>query len=481
MGNRSSVQQQAAFYQPQQTKLYPQGIFSGTSLFFVTGIFAVGLFGLFAIFTVPNDVMPPGAVRVSALYMIIGLILPFLIKIWLKPYAVFDPINIAVAAPVYWALLDPLQGSYDLFGIRPDDVRMAFICIILYAAGVYSASIHKPWRLPRIVWQAARIELSARALFYIATLSFILAFLRFAIPSKFNLLLMWESLFVDRWSAPWGRGHVGGVDAFLDHMAYFGYILPTLVVLLARKKTWLHPLTKWALAYAVIITALLAQGGGRRVVGVVLGSAFVVWFLTAKKPSLGKLAIFALLAAVLLWLLQIMINFRNVGIGVAFTEEVTPEERRMEGIRVDDNFLRLCQIVHIIPHDVDHVGIQWLIWVLVRPIPRVLWPGKPLTPGFDLAEYLGHKDTSLSTSLVAELYMAFGLMGCLIGGWVIGRIAVTLRYIMQPDRPLGAQVIFGIGLLALFAGMRSGIELILMSYGILAWIGLIWLYNKRTA
>ncbi len=33
---------------------------------------------------------------------------------------------------------------------------------------------------------------------------------------------------------------LGGWDAFLDHFAYFGYLLPTLAVVLAREVGWLN-------------------------------------------------------------------------------------------------------------------------------------------------------------------------------------------------------------------------------------------------
>ena len=37
---------------------------------------------------------------------------------------------------------------------------------------------------------------------------------------------------------------------------------------------------------------------------------------------------------------------------------------------------------------------------------------------------------------------------------------------------------FGSGLLALFAGMRSGLDLVLMMYPVLAWIALVWIYER---
>ncbi len=77
-------------------------------------------------------------------------------------------------------------------------------------------------------------------------------------------------------------------------------------------------------------------------------------------------------------------------------------------------------------------------------------------------------------SLVGELYMAFGFPGCVGGGLLLGYLANALSQVLRSGATPGALIIFGGSLLALFAGMRSGIELVLMSYGVLAWIALAW-------
>ena len=153
-------------------------------------------------------------------------------------------------------------------------------------------------------------------------------------------------------------------------------------------------------------------------------------------------------------------------------------ESHVKHLHVDDNFLRLAEIIQIIPERHPHTGMKWVVWVAARPVPRVLWPGKPLDPGFDLPSFQGMQGVSLSVSLVGELYMAFGFLGCLGGGLFLGYLAKTLAQVMRAGPAPGAVIIFGAGLLALFAGMRSGIDLVLMSYGVLAWIALAWGYRQ---
>ena len=59
-------------------------------------------------------------------------------------------------------------------------------------------------------------------------------------------------------------------------------------------------------------------------------------------------------------------------------------ESEYDYLHVDDNFLRLAQVIQLVPAQHDYVYLQQLIFTAVRPVPRVFWPGKPIDPGFDL-------------------------------------------------------------------------------------------------
>jgi len=149
-----------------------------------------------------------------------------------------------------------------------------------------------------------------------------------------------------------------------------------------------------------------------------------------------------------------------------------------EGVRVDDNFVRLTQLVEIIPKEASHTGFSWVLWVVVRPIPRVFWPGKPLDPGFDLPQHIGREGASLTSSIVGEAYMAFGFLGCFVVGLSYGVIGRAFKRTLDENNTFSGLIIYTSGLLALFVGLRSAIELVLFSYVILAWV-IVALYMKR--
>jgi oligosaccharide repeat unit polymerase len=433
---------------------------------------------LFALMSLPADTVARGAVKWSAMILAVGIAVVPVVSAISRPKSIFRAEHIVVLSTIFWLLLDLLQSRYDLPGLDVYDIRIAFTAIACMVSAVWIGALMRPWGAPGFLKKAASLQLSNGVIFGTALIAFILAFLRFAIPSGFDLGLMVSSLGGGRWSAPWSRGDLGGADAFLDHFSYFGYILPALTVVLAQRIGWANFRTITIGCCALIIAAFLSQGGGRRIIGVMFGSAAILWFLGRPKIRLAAVFGLAIAGMALLTVLETMLDYRNVGFSSLLDPganvDLTPSADEDDVLlRVDDNFLRLAQITAIFPEYHEHTTWHYALWVVARPIPRLFWPGKPLDPGFSLPEFLGREGVSYTSSVIGELYMAGGFIGVFLGGWLYGRLAGALSRLLMEQGSVSAMVIYSIGLLALFAGMRSMIELVLMSYGILAWAALL--------
>jgi len=236
---------------------------------------------------------------------------------------------------------------------------------------------------------------------------------------------------------------------------------------------------------SIVITLFLAQSGSRRVIGVVAGMALVLWVLDQRRLRVKHALTTVVSVIAVLLALQIMLEYRNVGLSALVgTAEPTASGREKtqmleeEHLRVDDNFYRLCQIIQLIPQSHGFVYHEYLVYVLVRPVPRVFWPEKPVSPGFDLPTALGVQGVSYSYSVIGELYMSLGFIGIALGGWFYGRVAAFARGLLSHSTTQGAMVIYSIMVMALFSGLRSILELILVSYVVLAWVGLSQLFVK---
>jgi hypothetical protein len=431
---------------------------------------------------VPMEVRPVGALRLPALILGAGLLGWPLWAAHGDLRRLLQPHFILMAAPVFWLLLDMIQGSYPLWGFGQDDVRKTFLCISLFSISVWVTAFRPQVWLVRSLPAGALREFPPHVYFSIGLVAFAMAFLRFAIPCGFDFNVMFNALLEDRWSAPWARGAIGDWDSFLDHVAYFGYILPVLTVVLSRRIGWLAPRTLILAGCSVIITLFIAQGGGRRIVGVLLGSALAYWFLTLKRVNIRAAVVFCTVIICIGTAMNFILEIRGTGLGERAEQEVPFENDETESdfvfLHIDDQFLRLTQMCYIFPTFADYVGWDYITYVVVRPIPRALWPGKPVGIDFDVSAALGGQGASLTTSVIGELIMCGGYFAIILGGLFYGCVAAALVPLRSARFGTGGRLLYSCGLLMLFAGFRSMAELILMSYMLLAYIALAVFYNR---
>jgi hypothetical protein len=438
-----------------------------------------------SILLIPEDPSSEGALFYPALVMSAGLATAPLAAALRYPKALLRGESLLSLAPIYWLLLDLLQGVYGLQDISADQVRLAFLAIGIFVVMMWLGSIRRPWRIPQVVISSVSQEFSINTYFALAVACFLIGMLNYAVPCNFNVFEMVHYVGQERWAAPWGRGQLGGWDAFLDHLQYFGYLLPVLTVVMVRRAGVRNARTIICIAMSIVIALFLAQSGSRRVVGVVGGMALVLWIMDQRRLRIKQLLMTVFAVVVLLVTLQLMLEYRNVGLSVLVGKSEIQsgrlEKRQIleeQHLRVDDNFYRLCQIIQLIPESYGFVYHRYLIYVIVRPVPRVFWPGKPVDAGFDLPTALGVEGVSYSYSVIGELYMSLGLIGIALGGWFYGRVAAMASGLLARCTTQGALVIYSIVVMALFSGMRSILELILVSYVVLAWVGLSHLFIK---
>ena len=448
-------------------------------------ILSTSMATLLAIVLIPETPTEPGALFYPALVMSVGLALAPITAAFRYPKTLLRGESLLTLAPIYWLMLDLLQGVYSMDSITSTEIRQAFFAIGLFVVMVWVGSVRRPWTAPDVLIRSVSQEFSGNTYFALALACFFLGMLNFAVPCNFNVFEMAYYVGQERWAAPWGRGQLGGWDAFLDHLQYFGYLLPILTVVIGRRAGLRNQRTLICMALSIVMTLFLAQSGSRRVIGVVAGMALVLWVLDQRQLRVKHLVATGLSVLVLLLALQVMLEYRNVGFGVLVGKgdpTISRLEKRQileeQHLRVDDNFYRLCQIIQLIPHSYGFVYHKYLVYVLVRPVPRVFWPEKPVDPGFDLPTALGVEGVSYSYSVIGELYMSLGFIGIALGGWFYGRVASFARGLLSRSATQGALVIYSIIVMALFSGMRSILELILVSYVVLAWVGISQLFIK---
>ena len=429
-----------------------------------------------AIFIIPQNTTTPDALFPCALALTLGLAIAPAAAAWRSPRTLLRTEHILALAPIYWLLLDLLQQAYTLERLHTASISGTFFSIGLFASGVWLTVLIRPPSLPKPLAHAADHPLTPRTIFKLIIVFFAIAILKFAYPSNFNPIEMVIHLGSDRWSAPWARGSLGGWNSFIDHLDYFGYLLPTLTTLLAIRSRRLTIPVVIAIALSTIITAFLAQSGGRRIIGVILGAAIICWILEQHQIKLKQIIISLISLVLILGIMQWMLEFRNTG----FQEILQKDKQLQYGyLHVDDNFLRLAQTITLVPNYYPYVYHKQIIFTLVRPIPRVFWKDKPVDPGFDLPSALGIEGISYSYSVIGDWYICAGWVGVFFGGLIYGGLARMVSQLLVRNSQSSNAIVYSLCAMALFAGFRSMLELVLMSYAILAWMLISWLMLPR--
>jgi oligosaccharide repeat unit polymerase len=430
---------------------------------------AVTLLIALAIF--PADATPNGALALPATILSVGIMVVPIMRAIRRSPDLLNCENLVAFGYVFWLLLDLIQGAYDLSEATDGAIRDAFIAIGVSASAMWLGVAGRPWPLPKWIAEIALTPMDTKTVGRLVPLCFVLGMFNFAYATNFDLPLMWSYVGEQRWAAPWGRGQLGGWDAFLDQMQYFGYVLPSLTALLISRRGF--TLQAWfSVVLSGIMITFLAQGGGRRIIGVTIGAAIIVWIQAQRDLSVRRLTLAAGAALALLAGMQFMLNIRTVG----YEEFAFTGESEYDYLHVDDNFLRLSQVIQIVPAEHAHVGFQQLWFTIVRPVPRVFWPSKPVDPGFDLPSIVGMKGVSLSTSIIGEWYLSFGWLAVVFGGWLHGRMSKTVNVLREKEAYHTNPIVYGLAVMILVSGMRSMIELVLMSYALIAW----WAANRLT-
>lgn len=428
---------------------------------------------LITIFIIPEDTSLPDALFPGAVAMTLGLAIAPLAAAYRSPRTLLRAEHILVLSPIYWLLLDILQKAYTMERLEHGSILGTFSSIGIFASGVWIAALLRPLTIPSSLADAASHHLTPGLIFKLILVFFIIAILKFAFPCDFNPAVMFFHLGSDRWSAPWTREALGGWDAFIDHLDYFGYLLPTLTTLLATRSRRIDVRVIIGISLSVIMTAFLAQAGGRRIIGVVLGAAIICWVLEQHQLKIKQMIIALVSVALVLVTMQWMLETRNEG----FQALLQPEKQELQYhyLHVDDNFLRLAQTITLVPRYYPYVYEKQIIFTLVRPIPRVFWEDKPVDPGFDLPTALGVEGVSFSYSVIGDWYICAGWLGVLFGGMIYGALAKMSSQLLLKNSHSANAIVYSLSAMTLFAGFRSMLELVLMSYAILAWMFMSWL------
>ncbi|MEL7010845.1 MAG: hypothetical protein AAGM29_19920 [Cyanobacteria bacterium J06588_4] len=94
---------------------------------------------------------------------------------------------------------------------------------------------------------------------------------------------------------------------------------------------------------------------------------------------------------------------------------------------------------------------------------------------------MGIEGISYSYSVIGDWYICAGWVGVFFGGLIYGGLARMVGQLLIKNTQSSNSIVYSLCAMALFAGFRSMLELVLMSYAILAWMLISWLMLPKAS
>lgn len=268
-----------------------------------------------------------------------------------------------------------------------------------------------------------------------------------------NVISMTEFQMGPRFSQPWQRARFGGWYSLITELSLFKLaIAPITGVLINQRKQ----ISTGMLALIVFIgfytLFFIFCSGTRNVLAGCIAGFSATYLLTSPKLGIKRLAVVGMLsAAIFLPASVYMLEFRGIGL----TRWWNGSYAMRETIFVDYNLWAIGTLGSVFPEQYPFTGIE-LYWVAItKPIPRAIWPGKPEGLPVTIEDALGAEGLTISTTFIGESYMAFGELGIIATGLLIG-FACSWWNHQGARMPTGyGQLIYASGFAAIAIGMRS--------------------------
>jgi hypothetical protein len=161
-------------------------------------------------------------------------------------------------------------------------------------------------------------------------------------------------------------------------------------------------------------------GYRHRIVSMLTSVAATGFLMRGRRPSL--IALFLSTAGVVL-LAGVIVMTRSYasGLDIRMLSGVRLSQVFFEGFSDSGTFFTTALVMDAFPTTFHFIGLEPLWIAMTLPIPRRLWPAKPLPEFLDQFQYLTGTQGQ-AVPVVGEHYMMAGWFGVIAGGIVIGLI-----------------------------------------------------------
>jgi oligosaccharide repeat unit polymerase len=320
-------------------------------------------------------------------------------------------------------------------------------------------------------------DLRPSSVFFIFTVATFLGYLHIFLAVDFDVFEAIRQMLLPRFAQSWSRGQYGDAAALLYELGALINLIPPLAGLIFARAQQYSITQKAVVVIVLVFTAYYGFASGSRSVLVTYIMTFTaIYFIT--KPQLRlryALMIGAMMLALLFAGILLMLQFRNVGLG-----ELSSTADSSQSFFIDLDIVSIARLTGKFPDGYDYLGIEVPFNALVRPIPRILWPGKPigLSVPIETALDVGEGEGgTVACTYVGEAYMAGGFLAVLAISLLFGAVAEMWNRVGLNSNQQFNQIVYVSGFLCAAMAARSMLSMVPLMLPTLAlWIlGRLWL------
>jgi hypothetical protein len=418
-----------------------------------TGVFLLGLGLTYA--TLTGDT-PSALARWAAVGTGISLVLSTLIELnrrWENLLRADVVAMIALYFLIFVEFLFPQPRFDELIGTSQKVEPGIGVCLLAFAAlGIGRHCVRARVR----TWQVLDTQIPLSIVTFMFWISFAIGYFHMLLAVDFNPITMVSDFLLPRFEVPWARLKYGDAHAMLYELGATLYLVPPLAgIILGR------PRTRWDANVILVLLALLFTlfygfTTGTRNLICAYTVTFLVSYFYASSASKWRIAVLGAMAAGIVALSTFYgVRFRDGGLGAYLAGASDDRQSVQEGLYVDYDLYVVSELVTIFPHYVDYIGWEGPKWLLARPVPRFLWPGKPRGEIVAAENVLESQGATISSTFIGESYMVAGLAGVIVTAFAIGMLARWwTKKVFSKHSDLGI-MIYGTGFFAIAITMRS--------------------------
>jgi hypothetical protein len=274
--------------------------------------------------------------------------------------------------------------------------------------------------------QLVTFNASPRFVYTLFWICFFGGFLYMFITVDGDIISLVDSFMGPRFSQPWQRGRYGDWKALLYEFSMLIYVVPPMAGnILADRKN--HSAFRiFSVFCALLFTMFYGfTTGTRNILGTYLVTFLVSYILSAGEKRRKEIIFVTIMCGYLMYLsTSLVLQFRNIGLKNYINGYSDIEDIDNPTFYVDNNISALAKVMQVFPNKYDYLGLELPYLTLIRPIPRALWPEKPIGMSVSIEKALNAEDLGLTIAItyVGEAYMSNGFFGVVFYSLLLGML-----------------------------------------------------------